>query len=61
MPTNDDSQTTKRAHPIDILDAVLNPFLGSLPATSAAMSCWLALRRAGYLADASMEETDSGR
>ncbi len=49
------TQTTRRA-PIDVMDDVLRPLLGSMAGTSAAVSCWLALRKAGWLQDEPMED-----
>jgi hypothetical protein len=50
-----ESQTTDRRSPIDIMDDVLRPHLGSLEATSAAVRCWHALRRGGWLQDEPLE------
>lgn len=49
---------TERKHPIDIIDGVLRPLLGSHPGTTAAVSTWIALRRDGYLMDAPEVEID---
>lgn len=58
-PREQTSAASARQHPIDIIDSVLRPLLGSLPGTEAAVSVWAALRRAGYLTDApESEEND---
>lgn len=41
-------QDHPRRSAIDIMDDVLRPALGSMAATSAAVTCWHALRREGY-------------
>ena len=51
-------QITDRRGAFDVLDEVLRPLLGSLEGSSAAMSCWLALRRAGWLMDESDAVSD---
>lgn len=37
------------AHPIDLMDEILKPLLGSMKATQTAVTIWHRLRKAGYL------------
>ena len=37
------------AHPIDLMDEVLRPLLGSMQATTTAVTLWQKLRRTGHL------------
>ena len=37
------------AHPIDLMDEVLRPLLGSMRATTTAVTLWQKLRKAGHL------------
>lgn len=50
--------TDERRAPIDIMDGVLRTHLGSHEATTAAVRCWHALRKAGWLQDEPLEPVE---